>query len=276
MPTHSYGYKPSKPDARDYVYSVLAPQAVALPASVDLRSQCSPVRDQGQLGSCTGFAIAVGMREFLQGATPTPTPNPGCSPLQWLQKFFAPRFKLALALTPLSPLFLYYEERVLEGTVGEDAGAEPRDGFKVLNQMGCASEAAWPYIISQFTVAPSAAAMQSAGDFKISAYQRLTDLTGMKTCLAGSNGFVVGFYVYESFESIGSDGKMPMPASGEQVLGGHAVFVAGYSDDASWPGGGYLIVKNSWGTSWGNNGYFYMPYAFVTPDQVPDAWTATV
>ncbi len=65
MPAHSFGYKPSKPDARDLLYRAIAPRVAALPPSVDLRSQCSPVRDQGQLGSCTGFAIAVGMREFL-------------------------------------------------------------------------------------------------------------------------------------------------------------------------------------------------------------------
>jgi C1A family cysteine protease len=276
MPTHSFGYKPSKPDARDLLYRTIAPTAVALPPSVDLRSQCSPVRDQGQLGSCTGFAIAVGMREFLENATPTPPtpPSPGCSLASLLPKFITRRFKLAL--TPLSPLFLYYEERVLEGTVGVDAGAEPRDGFKVLNQMGCAKEVDWPYDISRFTVAPPDAAVKSAGDYKVAAYHRLTDLTDAKTCLAGGAGFVLGFYVYSSFESIGANGKMPMPASGEQVIGGHAVFAAGYFDDPSWAGGGYLVVKNSWGIDWGDHGYFYMPYAYVTADRVPDLWTATV
>jgi C1A family cysteine protease len=276
MATHSFGYKPSKPDSRDFLYKAIAPKAVALPPSVDLRSQCSPVRDQGQLGSCTGFAIAVGMREFLEGATPTPPtpPSPGCSLAKLLPKFITQRFKLAL--TPLSPLFLYYEERVLEGTVSVDAGAEPRDGFKVLNQIGCAKEVDWPYDISRFTVAPPDAVVKSAGDYKVSAYHRLTDLTDAKTCLVGGAGFVLGFYVYSSFESIGADGKMPMPASGEPVIGGHAVFAAGYYDDASWAGGGYLIVKNSWGIDWGDHGYFYMPYAYVTPNRVLELWTATV
>jgi C1A family cysteine protease len=276
MATHSFGYKPSKPDARDFLYKAIAPKAVALPPSVDLRSQCSPVRDQGQLGSCTGFAIAVGMREFLEGATPTPppAPSPGCSPAKLLAWLFPP--KLKLALTPLSPLFLYYEERVLEGTVNQDAGAEPRDGFKVLNQTGCAREVDWPYNISRFADAPPSTVVQSAGDFKVSAYHRLTDLTDAKTCLASGAGFVLGFYVYSSFENIGANGKMPMPASGEQVIGGHAVFAAGYADDTSWAGGGYLTIKNSWGSDWGDHGYFYMPYAYVTPDLVPDLWTATV
>jgi C1A family cysteine protease len=276
MPAHSFGYKPSKPDTRDFLYRAIAPTVAALPPSVDLRSKCSPVRDQGQLGSCTGFAIAVGMREFLEGATPTPppTPSPGCPLALLLPKLITQRFKLAL--TPLSPLFLYYEERVLEGTVSQDAGAEPRDGFKVLNQTGCAREVDWPYDISRFTVAPPDTVVQSATDFKVSAYHRLTDLTDVKTCLTSGAGFVVGFYVYSSFENIGADGKMPMPGSGEQVIGGHAVFAAGYYDDASWAGGGYLIIKNSWGVGWGDQGYFYMPYAYLTPDRVPDLWTATV
>jgi C1A family cysteine protease len=69
---------------------------------------------------------------------------------------------------------------------------------------------------------------------------------------------------------------MPMPAAGENVLGGHAVFCAGYQSDATVPGGGSFIIKNSWGTGWGDAGYFYMPFAFVTPQNVTDAWTAVV
>ena len=282
MPTHYFGYIPSKPDPRDNLFRAIVPKAVAVPPSMDLRSQCSPVRDQGQLGCCTGFAIAVGMREFLENAAPTPTPtptptpapSPGCSSAKLLPKFHHKESQ-AGADPALAAIPLLRRARARRHD-GQDAGAEPRDGFKVLNQTGCAREADWPYDISRFTVAPPDTVVQSAGDFKVSAYQRLTDMTDMKTCLAGGAGLVLGFTVYSSFESIGADGKMPMPASDEQIIGGHAVFVAGYSDDASWAGGGYLIVKNSWGAGWGDHGYFYMPYAYVTPDLVPDLWTATV
>jgi C1A family cysteine protease len=248
---HGYGYVQDAPDARDFAYTaVRAPQA-PLPPAIDLRHLCSPVRDQGALGSCTGFAIAVGMREFLEN-------------------------KAGVKFVKLSPLFIYYQERVIEGTVNEDAGAMPRDGMKVLAKMGCARESDWPYDISKFTKAPTKKAMTRAAKFKIASYHRLISLSDIQQCLAGGNGVVLGYKVFESFESpvVAKTGKMPMPKANEQLLGGHAVFAAGYKMDKKWPGGGYLIVKNSWSTGWGDKGYFYMPFAFVQPQLVMDAWTA--
>jgi C1A family cysteine protease len=253
MATHTYGYIPDVQDANDFAFQAMRPAAAPLPAEIDLRHLCSPVRDQGNLGSCTGFAIAVGMREFLFN-------------------------KLGARFVQLSPLFLYYEERVREKTVNQDAGAMPRDGFKVLAKIGCAPEADWPYDITKFTIAPSKKAVTNAAQFKIASYNRLANLNDIRTCLAGGNGVVLGFTVYESFESdaVAQTGKMPMPAANEKVLGGHAVFCAGYKTDASFAGGGCLIVKNSWSTGWGDAGYFYMPYAFVTKKNVSDAWTALI
>jgi C1A family cysteine protease len=243
-----YGALPDSYDARDYRYThARVPED--LPAAVDLRPTCSPVRDQGDLSSCTGFAATVGLRE------------------QMLLKAGQP-------LTSLSPLFLYFEERALEGTIAQDAGAEPRDAMKVLAQLGCATEAADPYDISRFTAAPSPAALAGAASFRIAAYHRVHGLNDIRACLAGGTGVLLGIQVYESFENIGPDGKMPLPVRNEEFLGGHAVFCCGYQMDAQWPGGGYLIVKNSWGPAWGDKGYFYMPFAYVTARHVPDAWTA--
>lgn len=253
MPKRGYGYVRDAVDARDFAYQAVRPATVALPPVIDLRHLCSPVRDQGQLGSCTGFAIAVGMREFLENKT--------------TGKF-----------VKLSPLFVYYEERKIEKTIRQDAGAQPRDGMKVLAKLGCAPEKDAPYVISKFTQAPSRTALAHAAKFKIAAYHRLTTLAEMQTCLAGGNGFVLGFTVYESFESaaVAKTGKMPMPQPNEKVLGGHAVFAAGYKLDASWAGGGCLIIKNSWSAHWGDHGYFYMPFAYVQPHLVMDAWTAMI
>ena len=177
------------------------------------------------------------------------------------------RRKLGGAFVKLSPLFIYYEERVLEHSIREDAGAMPRDGMKVLVKMGCAPEIDDRYRVRSFKKAPSALAMKDAAQFKVASYHRLSTLRDMQACLAGGSGFVMGFTVYESFESlsVAETGKMPMPKHGEGVAGGHAVFAAGYQTDPSTPGGGYLIVKNSWGKSWGDSGYFYMPFAYVTP-----------
>lgn len=249
MSQHRYGAIPDKVDVRDYLYRRTLRE---LPNSVDLRPLTSPVRDQGDLGSCTGFAISTGMREFIENATK--------------EKY-----------STLSPLFLYFEERKLEGTISQDAGAEPRDGMKVLTSLGCAPEADDPYDISKFIKAPSSAAVKDALVYTAASYHRLSTLADVQDCLAGGSGFVIGFDVYDSFENIGSDGKMPMPKAGEELLGGHAVFVCGYKVDTTWPGGGYLIVKNSWGTAWGDAGFFYMPFAYVistNPVYVSDMWVA--
>ena len=253
MSKRGYGYIPDTPDSRDFQYQSVRPPQAALPPAVDLRHLCSPVRDQGQLGSCTGFAIAVGMREFLEN-------------------------KMTGTLVGMSPLFLYYEERKLENTIKEDSGAQPRDGMKVLAKLGCAPEQDDLYNPTVFANAPGAKALKDATRFKIAAYHRLQTLADMQACLAGGNGFVLGFKVYESFESqaVAQTGKMPMPQANEKSLGGHAVFAAGYQTDPQSPGGGYLIIKNSWGARWGDKGYFCMPFAYVTPDLVSDAWTAMV
>lgn len=253
MRKRGYGYLHDVPDARDFKFQLVRPSAAPLPPSVDLRHLCSPVRDQGKLGSCTGFAIAAGMREFLEQKT--------------TGKF-----------VKLSPLFVYYEERKIENSVNQDAGAQPRDGMKVLANMGCAPEKDDRYNISTFQDPPTSKAMQDAARFKIAAYHRLSNLTDMQNCLAGGNGFVLGFEVFESFESdpVAQTGKMPMPQPNEKKVGGHAVFAAGYKMDPKWPGGGYLIIKNSWSTSWGDQGYFYMPLAYVQPHLVTDAWTAVI
>jgi C1A family cysteine protease len=181
--------------------------------------------------------------------------------------------------TTLSPLFLYYQARVLEDTVNIDSGAEMRDGMRVLVNLGICSEVHHPYDITKFTEKPSLDDYVNAAGYKITSYSRVLGLAGIKSCLATGRGLALGFYVYESFESsdVATTGKMPMPRPGEVMLGGHAVFCCGYKDDPAWAGGGYLIIKNSWGSTWGDMGYFYMPYEYASNySNVPDAWTATV
>jgi C1A family cysteine protease len=280
MTKHSYGYLPDKPDDRDYLYR--APIKVVLPPEVDLRGYCSPVRDQGKLGACTAFAMGTGLREFIEMKTnPTPPPEPSCLS-KLLTKCLVGRKLFPKLLgdifVVLSPLFLYYEERVLEGTVDYDSGATIRDGMKVLAKTGICPEVDWPYYIGYFTKNPPDLAYQHAPDYQIFVYSRIFTLDDIKSALATGNGVVFGFQVFESFETdeVAKTGIMPMPKHGERKLGGHAVFVCGYKDDESWEGGGYLIIKNSWSTGWGDKGYFYMPYAFAkNPIYVNDIWTAS-
>jgi C1A family cysteine protease len=243
-----YGWVPDLPDHRDILYAAPVAALQALPAKVDLRPQCPPeVYDQGQLGSCTGNAIA--------GAI----------------EFDRIKQKLAPVFTP-SRLFIYYNERVMEGTVNSDSGAQIRDGIKSVGKQGAPPETDWPYVIAKFKTKPTASVYKTALQYKVVLYQRLVqNLNQMKGCLAAGYPFVYGFTVYESFESqaVASSGVVPMPAPKEQVLGGHAVMAVGYDDSQN-----RFIVRNSWGSSWGMAGYFTIPYSYLLDSNLADDfWT---
>ena len=174
-----FGWQPDLPDARDQVYSAPAPVR-GLPNAVDLRSTCPPVYDQGQLGSCTANAIAAAM-EFDRKKQKLPD--------------FAP-----------SRLFIYYNERVMEGTVSSDAGAQIRDGVKSVSKIGAPPETDWPYDISKFAIKPPTKAYMDAKLDRGVQYQRVSqNLQQMQGCLASGFPFVFGFTVYQSFES--GDGR---------------------------------------------------------------------
>lgn len=231
-----YGWRPQLPDARDRMY---ARRLGNLPPAQDLRPSMPPVYDQGQLGSCTGNAIA-GAMEYERDRQGLPD--------------FAP-----------SRLFVYYNERALEGTVSSDSGAVIRDGIKVVNTQGVCPETLWPYDIGMFTVKPPQRCYVAATKDKAVQYESIQTLGDLKDALASSFSVVFGFTVYESFESqeVARTGVMPLPKKGESVVGGHAVLAVGYSDAKS-----HVIVRNSWGASWGDHGYFYMPYAYLTGSKV--------
>lgn len=245
-----YGWTRDLPDNRDYLY-VAPPQILAnLPPSVDLRPQCPPVYDQGQLGSCTSNAIAGAVEFDLIK--------------EQQKRIFVP-----------SRLFLYYNERVMEGTQDTDSGAEIRDGIKSVASQGDCPEDLWPYDISKFAVKPPAQCYQSAKQYEAVKYQRLQqDLNQLKGCLASGYPFVFGFTVYSSFESqqVATTGHASMPQPGEEVVGGHAVVAVGFDDSQQW-----FLVRNSWGTSWGMNGYFTMPYTYLLDQNLSsDFWTISV
>src|SRR3569833_1519688 len=203
--TKHYGWIPDIPDQRDNLYAAPVAALQALPASDDLRSQCPPVYDQGQLGSCTANAIAAAMQfERMK---------------QKLNDFIPSR------------LFIYYNERVIEGTVNSDSGAMIRDGIKSVGNQGDCPETEWPYNIANFAEKPPAKCYRDAAKHKAILYQRLIrNLNHMRGCLAAGYPFTVGFSVYESFESqqVAQTGNAPMPAAGEKLLGGHAVLAVGY------------------------------------------------
>jgi C1A family cysteine protease len=242
-----YGWIPDLPDQRDFVYTAPAKTLRALPSRKDLSETCPPIYDQGKLGSCT--ANAIGAAHHFEQI------------LQDEKKAFRP-----------SRLFIYYNERVIEGTVGEDSGAMLRDGIKSVVKQGVCPETQWPYRITRFTRKPSEACYRHALDHQVVSYRRIPqNPRQMKGCLASGYPFVFGFSVYESFESasVARTGRVPMPGRDEVLLGGHAVMAVGYDD-----GDECFIVRNSWGTAWGRRGYCLMPYDYLTnSDLAADFWT---
>ena len=201
-----YGWIRDIPDQRDYAYAApLMRFPKGLPPSVDLRSECPPIYDQGQLGSCTANGIAAAI-EFDQR-------------------------KLGnMEFTP-SRLFIYYNERVIEGNVNQDSGAQIRDGIKSVATLGAPPETDWPYDTSKYTEKPSDIAYADALKDIVTGYSRVAqNLSQMEGCLAEGYPFVFGFTVYASFESdaVAQTGIVPMPASGERLLGGHCVAAVGY------------------------------------------------
>ncbi len=241
--SRKYGWIKDTDDNRDFLFEKIQ-KPIILPKKIDLRKKCPPMEDQGNLGSCTANALA-GTLEFLE-------------------------IKDGMKLIDLSRLFIYYNEREIEGTVDFDSGAEIRDGIKVLAKLGVCPEKEWKYDISKFKIKPTKKAFVDASQHKIISYYRILNLDQMKNCLANGHPFVFGFVVFESFESeeVAATGIVNMPLPDEQILGGHAVVAVGYDDLQK-----RFIMRNSWGSEWGMKGYFTIPYEYLADKNLAsDMW----
>ena len=243
-----YGWVPDLPDIRDFKYA--APRrnlfTPRLPKKVDLSGLCPAVYDQGVLGSCTANAIAAAIQFDL---------------MKQKAEIFMP-----------SRLFIYYNERVLEGTASYDSGATLRSGLKTVVKEGTCPEPEWEYVIHKFSVKPPKPCYASAQKHQVLEYRRVAQkLSEIKGCLAEGYPFVFGFMCYDSFESpeVSRSGDLSLPQAGETPRGGHAVMCVGYDDDL-----GVVKILNSWGASWGAEGYFTMPYSYIeNTDLARDFWT---
>lgn len=245
-----YNLKRDKIDVRDHKYNGIA---VTLPKSLDLiqslTSQQQQPYDQGQVGSCTAnaSAFAFSYDEIKQKNT----------------HLFMP-----------SRLFIYYNTRIFCGDLHSDGGGTLRDAVKALVTYGACEETLWPYNENKVLIKPTSKCYIEGRRNKALKYAAVSqNLIALKTALYNGFPVIFGFQVYESFESeeVATTGIMPMPQEGENVIGGHAVTFVGYDDDKQ-----MFKVRNSWGLSWGQDGYFWMPYEFaIDPNQCNDFWIVT-
>lgn len=245
------GWAPSPPDMRDYLFAPSSTTLRSVPDAVDLRASgfLPAIMDQGQLGSCTAHG---GAAVFLFALN---------------KQGMSSRMKMP------SRLGLYYDEREILGTTDYDSGAAVRNIFQVLKNKGVAHSKLWPYDISRFRERPPDEAYADALNFQAIEYARVTQsLTQFQATLAEGYPIVFGCTLYESFESDKtiSTGMVRMPRSTEQIIGGHCMTIVGYVlINASL----YFVVQNSWGVDVGDEGFFYMPPAYLLDPRITqDIW----
>ncbi len=237
------GYRPEKQNSKDKKYS--ASRDRQLPPKVDLRSYMTPVENQGNSNSCTANAMA-GAYEYLTN-------------------------RILGQSADVSRLFIYYNARELDGDCSQDQGTYLKSCVKVLRKHGACSENTWSFNLDQILEQPPKKAYKEAANFRVEDAARVEiDLYTMQSCLAEGYPFAFGLQLFSSFQQAGSTGLVPMPdPDNEKHDGGHAMLCVGYSDVDQ-----VFIVRNSWGADWGEQGYCYIPYDYMTkPDLIHDCWT---
>ena len=268
------GWLPDYPDFRDYtveqeeVKNMLSkagadkPAQITLPLVTDLRAWCSPIENQGSLGSCTANA-GVGMLEYFE------------------RRAFGKHIDG-------SRLFLYKVTRGLLHWTG-DTGAFLRTTMGALVLFGVPPEEYWPYVEADYENEPTGFCYAFAQNYQAINYYRLDPpgtlapklLDQIKANLAAGLPSMFGFTVYSSYTQDGTTGKIPYPTAGEKIVGGHAIVAVGYDDNMKIKNTnagaketkGALLIRNSWGTGWGMAGYGWLPYEYVLKGLATDWWS---
>ncbi|MFC1982524.1 C1 family peptidase [Chloroflexota bacterium] len=280
------GWLPDYPDFRDYTFEkedvpprlqklgkedslkgmltkigVAEPARVSIPTSMDLRGWCPPIENQGNIGSCTANA-GVGMVEYYE------------------RRAFGKHIDA-------SRLFLYKATRNLLHWTG-DTGAFLRTTMAALVLFGVPPEEYWRYVTANFDKEPSAFCYAFGQSYQAIQYYRLDPpatprdllLKRIKAFLAAGLPSMFGFTVFNSINQAGDDGKIPYPCSDDRILGGHAVVAVGFNDEIKIQNAncgsettGALLIRNSWGTGWGDRGYGWLPYNYVLEELAIDWWS---
>lgn len=238
------GWKPDRPDHRDLILSA-PPIKAKLPLKVDLSTKMSRIEDQADIGSCVA--------------------NSSTTAIEYLYK------QLGKKQPELSRLFVYYFARLLDGTdPNEDSGTYIRTAMKSLATYGVCTENIWPYDTAKYNVKPDAKSQADGLIRQILRYYRTPTLIHTKMSLSAGYPVVFGFSVPETLflEETSETGIVQFPTKDTAMVGGHAVLAVGYDERKQ-----LLKFQNSWGNTWGDKGYGYLPYKFVTDGLADDFWT---
>jgi C1A family cysteine protease len=247
QPKHVYNRKKDPIDTRDYkAKSYHLVPSISLPPAVDLRNNFNiEIYDQTDIGSCTANAGGFAFEYDLN--------------LQKQTDFMPAR------------LFIYWNERTLDGDTNQDAGSTLRQCMQAIHQFGVCPEQMWDYSDDNLYKSPTQDCFTNASAHTATNYFSIeNNISALQGCLAAGYPWVCGIDVYESFESdtVAQTGVIPMPnAEKEQLLGGHAVACVGYDSSKK-----HWIFRNSWNTTWGDKGYFYLSFDY-TYQYGSDFWT---
>jgi C1A family cysteine protease len=268
------GWLPPMPDLRDYTQDQKDIKAMTkklgmgagkmkASTSVDLRKWCSPVENQGSLGSCTAHA-GIGIVEYYEKRA--------------FNKYFDG-----------SRLFLYKTTRNLMQVTG-DAGGWLRCAMGAMVLCGVPEEKYWPYNTDNFDDEPGAFVYSIADNYEALKYfchdpqgakvPYPDVLASVKKYLEAGIPSMFGFWGFPSFEKSDVKGGIPYPCSGETAQWGHAIVAIGYDDEkiiknlsCNKQTKGALLIRNSWGKEWGDKGYGWMPYDYVLNNLAQDFWS---